>query len=48
MTMKTAKVAGVGHVTACSPPKPGEGIPPAILHTMRIAGADAALKLALV
>ncbi|MEL7214933.1 MAG: histidinol dehydrogenase [Pseudomonadota bacterium] len=45
MTITTAKVAGVGHVTACSPPKRGEGIPPAILHTMRIAGADAALNL---
>jgi len=45
MTITTAKVAGVRHVTACSPPKPGEGIPPAILFTMHLAGADAALNL---
>ena len=45
MTITTAKVAGVRHVTACSPPRPGEGIPPAILHAMHLAGADAALNL---
>ena len=45
MTITTAKVAGVGHITACSPPKPGIGIPPAILYTMRLCGADAVLNL---
>ena len=28
MTITTAKVAGVKHIAACSPPRPGEGIPP--------------------
>ncbi|RED18847.1 Sulfopropanediol 3-dehydrogenase [Pontivivens insulae] len=45
MTITTAKVAGVRHVTACSPTRPDEGIPAAILHTMHLAGADAALNL---
>lgn len=31
MTITTAKVAGVAHIAACSPPRPGVGIPPAIL-----------------
>jgi sulfopropanediol 3-dehydrogenase len=30
MTITTAKVAGVPHITASSPPRPGVGIPPAI------------------
>lgn len=30
MTITTAKVAGVSHIAACSPPRPGVGIPPAI------------------
>ncbi len=45
MTITTAKVAGVGHITACSPPKPGIGIPPAILFTMKLCGADAVLNM---
>ncbi|NSX53704.1 histidinol dehydrogenase [Parasulfitobacter algicola] len=45
MTITTAKVAGVGHVTACSPPRPGIGIPPAILFAMDICGADQILNL---
>ncbi|MEM6478097.1 MAG: histidinol dehydrogenase, partial [Pseudomonadota bacterium] len=45
MTITTARVAGVGHVTACSPPKPGYGIPDAILFTMDLAGADAILNM---
>ncbi|MEM9318379.1 MAG: histidinol dehydrogenase [Pseudomonadota bacterium] len=45
MTITTAKVAGVGHVTACSPPKPGQGIPAPILFAMHLAGADRVLNL---
>jgi len=45
MTITTARVAGVGHITACSPPKPGHGIPDAILFTMDYAGADAILNM---
>ncbi|MEM6729467.1 MAG: histidinol dehydrogenase [Pseudomonadota bacterium] len=45
MTITTARVAGVSHITACSPPKPGEGIPDAILFTMDPAGADAILNM---
>ena len=44
MTITTAKVAEVGHITACSPPKPGVGIPPAILFTMKLCGADSVLN----
>ena len=40
MTVTTAKVAGVPHVSACSPPRPGVGIPPAILFAMDLCGAD--------
>ena len=45
MTITTAKVAGVGHVTACSPPKPGQGIPAPILFAMDLCGADTVLNL---
>ncbi|WP_341212967.1 histidinol dehydrogenase [uncultured Limimaricola sp.] len=45
MTITTAKVAGVGHITACSPTRPGEGIPAAILYAMDLCGADAILNL---
>ncbi len=45
MTITTAKVAGVGHITACSPPRPGQGIPAAILYAMDLCGADAILNL---
>lgn len=45
MTVTTAKVAGVSHITACSPPKPGVGIPPAILYTLNLCGADTILNL---
>ncbi len=45
MTVTTAKVAGVDHVTACSPPRPGIGINPAILYTLEVCGADAVLNL---
>ncbi|MGR3504002.1 histidinol dehydrogenase [Pseudaestuariivita sp.] len=45
MTITTAEVAGVGHITACSPPKPGHGIPDAILFTMDLAGAHSILNM---
>ena len=45
MTITTAKVAGVPHIAACSPPRPGGGIPPAILFAMDLCGADVILNL---
>lgn len=45
MTVTTAKVAGVPHISACSPPRPGVGIPPAILFAMDLCGADVILNL---
>lgn len=45
MSITTAKVAGVENVIACSAPKPGEGINPAILYTMNYCGADTMLAL---
>lgn len=45
MTITTAKVAGVGHIVACSPPRPGTGIPPAIVFTMDLCGVDDILNL---
>jgi sulfopropanediol 3-dehydrogenase len=45
MTITTAKVAGVPHIAACSPPKPGDGIPAAILFTMDLCGADVILNM---
>jgi sulfopropanediol 3-dehydrogenase len=45
MSVGTAKVAGVENVVACSAPKPGEGINPAILYTMNLCGADHILAL---
>lgn len=40
MTVTTAKVAGCNHIVACSPPRPGVGIPPAIVYAAHICGAD--------
>ncbi len=40
MSVTTAKVAGVKNVIACSPPKPGVGVNPAIAYTASICGAD--------
>lgn len=40
MTVTTAKVAGCKHITACSPPRPGVGIAPAIIYAAHICGAD--------
>jgi sulfopropanediol 3-dehydrogenase len=45
MTVTTAKVAGCGHITACSPPRPGIGIAPAIVYTSDLCGADSILAL---
>lgn len=45
MTITTAKVAGVAHVAAASPPRPGVGIPPAILYAMDLCGADVIMAM---
>lgn len=45
MTVTTAKVAGVGHITACSPPRAEGGIPPAIVYAMDLCGADTILNM---
>lgn len=45
MTITTAKVAGVPHIAACSPPRPGVGIPPAIIYAMDLCGADVILSM---
>ncbi len=45
MTVTTAKVAGCRHITACSPPRPGQGVAPAIIHAAHICGADTILAM---
>jgi sulfopropanediol 3-dehydrogenase len=45
MTVTTASVAGVKHIAACSPPRPGVGVPPAILYTLDLCGAHRVLSL---
>jgi sulfopropanediol 3-dehydrogenase len=45
MTVIVPKVAGVGRVVACAPPRGGEGIHPAMLYAMATSGADAILSL---
>ncbi|MEM9342331.1 MAG: histidinol dehydrogenase [Pseudomonadota bacterium] len=45
MTVTTAKVAGCGHITACSPPRPDVGIAPAIVYAAHICGADKILAM---
>ena len=45
MSVTTAKVAGVDNVIACAPPKPGVGIPPAVLYALDLSGADTILNL---
>lgn len=40
MTVTTARVAGCENIVACSPPRPGVGINPAIIHAARVCGAD--------
>ncbi|WP_298837391.1 histidinol dehydrogenase [uncultured Roseobacter sp.] len=45
MTVTTAKVAGCQHITACSPPRPGVGIAPAIIYAANLCGADKILSM---
>lgn len=45
MSVATAKVAGVEHVIACTPPKGDEGPHPAIVYTADLCGADSILAL---
>jgi len=45
MTVTTAKVAGVGSIVACSPPRPDVGVAPAIVHAAHIAGAHTILAM---
>ena len=45
MTVTTAKVAGVRHITACSPPRPDVGLPPAIIFAAHLCGADSILAM---
>ncbi len=45
MSITTAKVAGVKNVIACSPPKPGVGVHPAIAYTADLCGADSILAV---
>src|SRR5690606_33083834 len=45
MSVTTAKVAGVENIIACSPPRPGVGINPAILYALDLCGADTILNL---
>jgi sulfopropanediol 3-dehydrogenase len=45
MTVTTAKVAGCGHISVCSPPRPGVGLNPAIIYTADLCGADQILAL---
>lgn len=45
MTVTTAKVAGCGHVVACSPPHAGAGIAPAIVYAAHLSGADRILAM---
>lgn len=45
MTVTTAKVAGCKHIVACSPPRPGVGIAPAIVYAAHVCGADKILAM---
>ncbi len=45
MTITTARVAGVGHISAASPPRGDGGIPDAILYAMDLSGATTILNL---
>jgi len=45
MSITTAKVAGVHHITAASPTRPDTGIPDAIVYAMDLCGADTILNL---
>jgi len=45
MTVTTAKVAGVEHITACSPPQGPNGVAPAIIYAAHLCGADKILSM---
>ena len=45
MSIGTAREAGVADITACSPPNGAEGIPPAMLYAMDLAGATRILTI---
>ena len=45
MTVTTAKVAGCNNIVACSPPRPGIGIAPAIVYAAHVCGADKILAM---
>lgn len=45
MTITTARVAGVKHITAASPARPDVGIPASIIYSMDLCGADTILNL---
>lgn len=45
MTVTTASVAGCSNIIACSPPRPGVGIAPAIIYAAHICGADTILAM---
>ncbi|WP_413720143.1 histidinol dehydrogenase [Silicimonas sp. MF1-12-2] len=45
MTVTTAKVAGCRNIIACSPPRPGMGIAPAIVYAAHLCGADRILAM---
>ena len=45
MTVTTAKVAGCGHIVACSPPGKTTGIAPAIVYAAKLCGADNVMAL---
>jgi len=45
MSVTTAKVAGVKNIIACSPPKEGVGVHPAIIYTANLCGADVIMNI---
>ncbi|WP_420860311.1 histidinol dehydrogenase [Algirhabdus cladophorae] len=45
MTVTTASVAGVQHITACSPPQGEEGVSPAIIYAANLCGAHKILSM---
>jgi len=45
MTVTTAKVAGCNHIVACSPPRPGVGVAPAIIYAANLCGANTILSM---
>lgn len=45
MTVTTAKAAGCENIVACSPPRPGVGIAPAIVYAAHVCGADEILAM---